>query len=116
VGPGLFHLRYLIEGDFWRVPVFIPNTARDQVEPIKLIVVGATEGMLRGSDLDFELQSDGTHMSIVAVLPAVLTLAPPRRPLSLEPALLWAALLLAAAGLGIFAIVRAARAGHAPGG
>lgn len=115
-GVELFRLRYMVEGDFGPVPIFIPNTAADELEAVRVVVVGATDQLLRHADLDFEPQPDGTHMAMAASLPEIVTLAAARRPLGSWRALFWAALLLAAAGLGFYFMARAARARRVPRG
>lgn len=117
-GPvGVMHIRmrYKVEGDFSRIPVFTPNAATVPESTIRLRIVAGSQGAVPDAAFPgFERQPDGSLLAAPAELPSAVLLrlaggtAPP------TSVVLLAAVLLLLAGAVTWAAlaVRARRRRH----
>jgi hypothetical protein len=95
-GTSLFRLRYNVEGDFSRLPLFIPNTMTAEDAALGITVVNAPEEALRGSSLPFRRLSESAHFATVDLLPESVFLPIGRSKPGFQTVFLLAALSLAA--------------------
>ena len=107
-GASLFRLRYNVEGDFSRLPLFIPNTVTAEDAALGITVVNAPDEALRGAALPFRRLSESAYFATVDILPESIFLPSGGSSPALQIIILLAALSLAAAA-ALYALARRAR-------
>lgn len=92
-GPGVFRLRYNVEGDLSRIPLFVPAASSAADAALLITVVEADELDPTAMRPGFTLATDGTLQATVSELPAIVRLSAPDSAPGVPRLLLWAALL-----------------------
>lgn len=116
-GPvGVMHvrMRYRIEGDFSRIPVFVPNAAAVQESTIRLRILAGSQGTApQAAFPGFERQPDGSLLAAPTELPSAVLLRTAGGGVAPTNAVLLAVvLLLLAAGVAWAALHVRARRRH----
>ena len=107
-GTELFRVRYTVEGDLARIPLFLPRVEIPADAALGLTVIAPPDSALDKAYPRLERQPDGTLFAALHELPDALVLTPGRQPWSLGHVLLWVVPLLAVVAIA-YAMTRAAR-------